>query len=201
MATAWRFTFVGGLTTFSVASHFHPRFLLVNRPVCCAGNSRLGRKGLQEAFRNCCSRFFFSSWMPSQECRNTWVISTLTSWHCTFLVELQARNNDEEMTTLIWTGGGWFGSVVTRQCSCCTSGPVTTGMGNHLPENYLPESGNVFQLLRPCITAIVMDMTHVLRLKVGFHYPSSRAEFTGRVDGPRTRVHFWHPVNSGRELG
>jgi len=28
MATAWRFTFVGGLTTFSVASHFHPRFLL-----------------------------------------------------------------------------------------------------------------------------------------------------------------------------
>jgi len=27
-------------------------------------------------------------------------------------------------------------------------------------------------------------------LKVGFHYPSSRPEFTGRVDGPRTRVHF-----------
>ena len=40
-----------------------------------------------------------------------------------------------------------------------------------------------------------------LRLKVGFHYPSSRAEFTGRVDGPRTRVHFLTPVNSGRELG
>ena len=39
------------------------------------------------------------------------------------------------------------------------------------------------------------------RLKVGFHYPSSRAEFTGRVDGPRTRVHFLTPVNSGRELG
>ena len=38
-------------------------------------------------------------------------------------------------------------------------------------------------------------------LKVGFHYPSSRAEFTGRVDGPRTRVHFLTPVNSGRELG
>ena len=38
-------------------------------------------------------------------------------------------------------------------------------------------------------------------IKVGFHYPSSRAEFTGRVDGPRTRVHFLTPVNSGRELG
>ena len=38
-------------------------------------------------------------------------------------------------------------------------------------------------------------------LKVGFHYPSSRAEFTGRVHGPRTRVHFLTPVNSGRELG
>ena len=40
-----------------------------------------------------------------------------------------------------------------------------------------------------------------LSLKVGFHYPSSRAEFTGRVDGPRTRVHFLTPVNSGRQLG
>ena len=38
-------------------------------------------------------------------------------------------------------------------------------------------------------------------VKVGFHYPSSRAEFTGRVHGPRTRVHFLTPVNSGRELG
>ena len=38
-------------------------------------------------------------------------------------------------------------------------------------------------------------------LKVGFHYPSSRPEFTGQVDGPRTRVHFLTPVNSGRELG
>ena len=38
-------------------------------------------------------------------------------------------------------------------------------------------------------------------IKVGFHYPSSRPEFTGRVDGPRTRVHFLTPVNSGRELG
>jgi len=39
------------------------------------------------------------------------------------------------------------------------------------------------------------------RLKVGFHYPSSRPELTGvkkctRVHGPSTR-----PVNSGRELG
>ena len=40
-----------------------------------------------------------------------------------------------------------------------------------------------------------------LTVKVGFHYPSSRAEFTGRVDGPRTRVHFLTPVNSARELG
>ena len=39
------------------------------------------------------------------------------------------------------------------------------------------------------------------QLKVGFHYPSSRAEFTGRVDGPRTLVHFLTPVNSARELG
>ena len=38
-------------------------------------------------------------------------------------------------------------------------------------------------------------------LKVGFHYPSSRPEFTGRVHGPRTRVHFLTPVNSGRQLG
>jgi len=28
--------------------------------------------------------------------------------------------------------------------------------------------------------------------KPGFDYPSSRPEFTGRVDGPWTRVHFWH---------
>jgi len=52
-------------------------------------------------------------------------------------------------------------------------------------------------------------------VKPGFHYPSSRAEFTGRADGPWTRVHFltpeltgvkkctlvdgpsWRPVNSG----
>ena len=29
-------------------------------------------------------------------------------------------------------------------------------------------------------------------LKPGFHYPTSRPEFTGRVDGPWTQVHFWH---------
>ena len=38
-------------------------------------------------------------------------------------------------------------------------------------------------------------------LKPGFHYPSSRPEFTGRVDGPSTRVQFLTPVNSGRQLG
>jgi len=42
----------------------------------------------------------------------------------------------------------------------------------------------------------------------GFSLNRSRArgrfplsEFTGRVDGPRTRVHFLTPVNSGRQLG
>ena len=39
------------------------------------------------------------------------------------------------------------------------------------------------------------------QLKPGFHYPSSRPEFTGRIDGPWTRVHFLTPVNSARELG
>ena len=49
---------------------------------------------------------------------------------------------------------------------------------------------------------IMHEFTAVpLQVKVGFHYPSSRAELTGRVDGPRTRVHFLTPVNSGRELG
>ena len=38
-------------------------------------------------------------------------------------------------------------------------------------------------------------------VKPGFHYPSSRPEFTARVDGPSTRVHFLTPVNSGRQLG
>ena len=42
---------------------------------------------------------------------------------------------------------------------------------------------------------------HFKFVKVGFHYPSSRPEFTARVDGPRTQVHFLTPVNSGRELG
>ena len=53
-----------------------------------------------------------------------------------------------------------------------------------------------------CIHIQRRDLRNVVSsLKVGFHYPSSRAEFTGRVDGPRTRVHFLTPVNSGRELG
>ena len=51
------------------------------------------------------------------------------------------------------------------------------------------------------VTAIDDKLQEVASLKVGFHYPSSRPEFTGRVDGPRTRVHFLTPVNSGRELG
>jgi len=33
--------------------------------------------------------------------------------------------------------------------------------------------------------------TSIIALKVGFHYPSSRPEFTGRVLGPWTRVHFF----------
>ena len=40
-----------------------------------------------------------------------------------------------------------------------------------------------------------------MHLKVGLHYPSSRPEFTGRVDGPRTRVHFWHPSTRVVETG
>ena len=54
---------------------------------------------------------------------------------------------------------------------------------------------------RPFDLTILNHVMTAFRLKVGFHYPSSRAEFTGRVDGPRTRVHFLTPVNSGRELG
>ena len=34
--------------------------------------------------------------------------------------------------------------------------------------------------------------------KPGFHYPSSRPEFTGRVDGPWTRVHFLTPELTAR---
>ena len=57
-----------------------------------------------------------------------------------------------------------------------------------------------------CCTATQVNHHHhhhfwLTSLKVGFHYPSSRPEFTGRVDGPRTRVHFLTPVNSGRQLG
>ena len=48
-------------------------------------------------------------------------------------------------------------------------------------------------------TASVMVARNI-RLKHGFHYPSWRPEFTGRVDGPRTPVHFLTPVNSGRQL-
>jgi len=40
-----------------------------------------------------------------------------------------------------------------------------------------------------------------VRVKPGFHYPSSRPEFMGRVDGPSTRVHFLTPMNSARVDG
>ena len=65
-----------------------------------------------------------------------------------------------------------------------------------------PPSISIFY--RPCVAFDYRSSYfHVAipSLKVGFHYPSSRPEFTGRVDGPRTRVHFLTPVNSGRELG
>ena len=52
-----------------------------------------------------------------------------------------------------------------------------------------------------CLASTQWNANSHSPLKVGFHYPSSRAEFTDRVDGPRTRVHFLTPVNSGRELG
>ena len=55
--------------------------------------------------------------------------------------------------------------------------------------------------VRYVYAAVESVVCRVELLKVGFHYPSSRPEFTGRVDGPRTRVHFLTPVNSGRELG
>ena len=38
-------------------------------------------------------------------------------------------------------------------------------------------------------------------LKVGLHYPSSRAEFTGRVDGCQKMHPSCRAVNSARELG
>ena len=38
-------------------------------------------------------------------------------------------------------------------------------------------------------------------VKLGFHYPSSRPEFTGRVDGPWTRVHFLTPELTARVNG
>ena len=49
-------------------------------------------------------------------------------------------------------------------------------------------------------TAIYNRAYVMQSLKPGYHYPSSRLEFTGRVDGPSTQVHFLTPVNSAREL-
>ena len=96
--------------------------------------------------------------------------------------------------------------------------------GNTVPPNYIGTSGNVDTVAFHQIGLHMADFKakmHQIRfrlglrprprwgslqrssrpLKVGFHYPSSRPEFTGRVHGPRTRVHFLTPVNSGRELG
>ena len=67
---------------------------------------------------------------------------------------------------------------------------------------FLRNEADVFVIVTFLIIVGTPYNTHfILSLKVGFHYPSSRPEFTGRVDGPRTRVHFLTPVNSGRELG
>ena len=68
------------------------------------------------------------------------------------------------------------------------------------PTNKLCSLPTIF-LLTPSLSYRFVLTLRVRSVKVGFHYPSSRAEFTGRVDGPRTRVHFLTPVNSGRELG
>ena len=51
-------------------------------------------------------------------------------------------------------------------------------------------------MFRPGSTEVGMYNSNK-RIKGRFPLP----EFTGRVDGPRTRVHFLTPVNSGRELG
>jgi len=77
-------------------------------------------------------------------------------------------------------------------------------------QRFHDESHIMFQFLfhtRQCriklvfLQAITRIITESIQLKVSFHYPSSRTEFTGRVDGPRTRVNFLTPVNSGRQLG
>ena len=57
------------------------------------------------------------------------------------------------------------------------------------------------QDISSCLLDYLLTYLLTYLLKVGFHYPSSRPEFRGRVDGPRTRVHFLTPVISGRELG
>ena len=48
-----------------------------------------------------------------------------------------------------------------------------------------------------------VSRTHTVHgtLKPGFHYPISRPEFTGRVDGPWTRVHFLTPELTARVDG
>ena len=56
--------------------------------------------------------------------------------------------------------------------------------------------GTDLSTVHVCVTKIVQH-----GLKPAFHYPSSRPEFTGRVDGPSTRVQFLTPVNSARVHG
>ena len=104
----------------------------------------------------------------------------------------------------------------------------------HVARNMLLEARCCEQYATCCAQLVACCPQHVARprnmlrgckrgLKPGFHYPSSWPEFTGRVDGPWTRVHFltpeltarvdgcqkctrvdgpWtRPVNSGHELG
>ena len=54
---------------------------------------------------------------------------------------------------------------------------------------------------RPFDLTILNHVMTAFRLKVGFHYPSSRAEFTGRVDGCQKMHPSFRAVNSARELG
>ena len=46
----------------------------------------------------------------------------------------------------------------------------------------------------PALVAVVIHVV-IVTVKPGFHYPSSRAEFKGRVDGPWTWVHFLSRVS------
>ena len=92
-------------------------------------------------------------------------------------------------------------------CPCPCPRPQVLDLGPQSPRKFSRTSHSANSPLCMTINSVTatvhQDMVKsvLLTVKVGFHYPSSRAEFTGRVDGPRTRVHFLTPVNSGRELG